>query len=66
MKSIEQRGLNKIAARNIILHTGSELLQRTSHSDRDGDVKVWNIGTSSAASDLSEEVRFEPLKSQKD
>jgi len=32
VKSIEQRGLNKIAAQNIILHTGSELVQRFSHT----------------------------------
>jgi len=31
VKSIEQRGLNKIAGQNITLHTGSELVQWTSH-----------------------------------
>ena len=34
--------------------------------DSDVDGTVWNIGTSSAPYDLSDEVRFETLKSQND
>jgi hypothetical protein len=52
----------------IILYFIPEQNQYNGSHTRDSDVDgtVWNIGTSSAASDLSDEVRFETLKSQND